>query len=87
MLAGRFGQQLLKPCSEVAMPAELISVTLSRPEVAQVPRIAPSWRPGLSATGTQAAQAWAIRSARSSSSKTSTPAAAPGIIPKSESAE
>ena len=62
-------------------------VSLSRPAFAAVPSTIPSITLGFFSTGTEAAHACTISSARSRNLGTSRPIAAAGTIPKLESAE
>jgi hypothetical protein len=72
---------------KLAIRGDATNVSLSRPLLASAPIRPPSRAPGLSATGTYAAHATAMRWASSTSASMSAPISAPGTSPKYETAE
>ena len=86
MLAERFGDELLEPCTEARQAGGAISVGLSRPASASSPSTTPSSNAGIVRTGRRAA----LRHRRArdrAASRDRRPSSAAGTRPKFESAE
>lgn len=87
LFAGRFASNCSSQAPKSAMPGEATMVILSRPDLPNTPSTVPRTTPGLSVDGTFAPQERTIICPAVSNRSTSSPIAAAGVMPKSDSTE